>query len=296
MPKAASASSGLRIIAPRRNLTAHLAEIWDFRELLAGLIKKELKVRYNHSTIGFVWSMAHPLFLLGVYTFVFSVLGSGFPGFSVWLLCGLIYWTLVSTTLTTSVQSITSNYRLVTKVRFPRAVLPLGALGSALLHFLLQFGTFMIIVVVLRHPVDFRFVWLLPIALLVTGVLLASMALFLSVMNVWARDTKHLLDLAMIALFWLNPIIYEYHRASGWFVNRGLPAWMPLLNPFTSVITTFQRAIFGSSTVGERRLLPDVGPMWYLRNLSIVGVISVVLLIVGLWMFDRSEGNFAEAL
>jgi ABC-2 type transport system permease protein len=292
-------ASELRVISSRRSIPVHLGEIWQYRELLVGLIRKELKVRYKNSVLGFAWSMIQPVFLLVVYSIVFGILGAGFKSFAIWLLCGLIVWTLVSTTLSTATQSVTGNQHLVSKVPFPRAVLPLATLGSALVHFVLQFGTFLVILGITRHHVDWSYVWLLPIAIIVTTVLLAGMALVLAATNVYARDTQHLLDLALIGMFWLNPILYEYMRAASWFSHRGWPSWMPLLNPFTGIIIVFQRAIYGVASVGTnpvRPLLPDASVWWYLRNLGIIGAFGVVIFLLGLRMFDRAEGNFAEVL
>lgn len=277
-------------------MRVHVAEIWEYRELLDGLIRKELKVRYKNSVLGFVWSMVQPVFLLGVYTLVFSILGAGFDDFPIWLLCGLIPWTLVSTTLSTATTSVVANQGLVSKVPFPRAVLPLATLGSALVHFVLQMCAFGIVLVIVWHPVDWSYIWLLPIALLVTAMLLAGMSLVLATLNVYARDTQHLLELALVAMFWANPIVYQYERAAVWFKGQGLPGWLPLLNPFTSVITTFQRTIYGTARAGEMQLLPDVTQWWYLRNLTLVGVLAVCLMLLGLFIFDRAEGNFAEVL
>ncbi|MEI8237860.1 MAG: ABC transporter permease [Actinomycetota bacterium] len=286
----------LRVISTRRSLRVHLSEIWQYRELLVGLIRKELKVRYKNSVLGFAWSMIQPAFLLAVYSLVFSILGAGFKSFAIWLLCGLIVWTLISTALATATQSVTANQHLVSKVPFPRAVLPLATLGSALVHFVLQFFTFGMILLITWHAVDVRYLWLLPIAVLVTTVLLAGMALLLAAVNVYARDTQHLLDLALIALFWCQPILYQYARASVWFQSRGWPSGMMLLNPFTSIIITFQRAIYGMSSVDGKALLPEGSPWWYLRNLIVVGAFGVALLVLALRLFDRAEGNFAEAL
>ena len=274
----------------------HIAEIWTYRELLEGLIRKELKVRYKNSVLGFVWSMVQPVFLLAVYTLVFNILGAGFDNFAIWLLCGLIPWTLVSTTLSTSATSVVANQGLVSKVPFPRGVLPLATLGSALVHFVLQMCAFSIVLLIVWHPVDWGYIWLLPIALLVTAMLLTGMSLMLAVFNVYARDTQHLLELALVAMFWANPIIYQYERAAVWFRREGVPGWVPLLNPFTTIITTFQRAIYGTARIGSTQLLPDVSQWWYLRNLALVGVASIGLMLLGLFIFDRAEGNFAEVL
>jgi ABC-2 type transport system permease protein len=289
-------SAELRIISARRSIPNHLREIWAFRELLGSLIRKELKVRYKNSALGFVWSMIQPVFLLVIYGVAFSILGQGFRDFQVWLMSGLVVWTLVNTTLVTSVQAITINATLVGKVNFPRAVLPLATLGSALVHFCLQFVTFLVILVAFRHKVDLSYVWLLPFALVALALFLASAGLILSIVNVHARDTQHLLDLALIALFWAIPIIYEYMRVSRWLKAHSLPTWLPLLNPITSIIITFQRALYGRAAIGGRQLLPDQSCWWYLRNIGVVGIFSLGLLALALRIFDRSEGNLAEML
>lgn len=296
MSATAGSPSELRVIAARRSNRQQLREIWQYRELLSGLVGKELKVRYKNSVLGFLWSMAQPVFLLCVYTVAFSILGAGFEKFSIWLISGLVAWTLVNTAMATSVQSITTNQHLVSKVSFPRAVLPWSTLGGALVHFFLQMLALSIVLLVLRHPVDWGYVWILPIATAVLALFLASIALMLATVNVYARDTQHLLDLALIAGFWASPILYEYQRASNWFSSHGWPSWTPMLNPFTPVLIVFQRAIYGAASVGDRQLLPDADQWWYLRNLGIVAIVSVVLLAIGLRMFDKAEGNFAEIL
>jgi ABC-type polysaccharide/polyol phosphate export permease len=144
-------------MSARRTIPAHLAELVRYRELIGMLVRKELKVRYQHSILGFTWSMIQPLFLLVVYSLVFAILGAGFAEFAIWVLCGLLVWTLVSTSLVSATQSITGNASLVGKVRFPRAVLPLSSVGAALVHFCLQSGAFAVILVVTRHPVAWSY-------------------------------------------------------------------------------------------------------------------------------------------
>lgn len=292
----AATPADLRVIAARRSNRVHLRDIWSYRELLGSLVGKELKVRYKNSILGFFWSMAQPVFLLAVYSLVFAILGAGFRDFAIWVLSGLVVWTLVSTTLTTSVVSITTNQQLVSKVAFPRAVMPLATVGGALVHFVLQSTALSVVLLVVWHPVDWAYVWMLPLALVVLSLFLAGLALFLSTINVYARDTQHLLDLALIAMFWASPILYEYHRVAEWFTKHGWPSWTPLLNPFTSVITVFQRAVYGTDHVGDRPLLLDVNQWWYLRNLGVLALVSLALFALALRTFDRAEGNFAEIL
>ena len=141
----------LRLMSARRSVAGHAREIVRFRELVGMLVRKELTVRYQSSVLGFVWSMIQPLFLLVVYSLVFAILGAGFARFAIWVLCGLLVWTMISTSLIAATQSITANASLVGKVKFPRAVLPLSSVGAALVHFCLQAIAFAVVLLVTWH-------------------------------------------------------------------------------------------------------------------------------------------------
>jgi len=280
----------------RRSVLGHAYEIWSFRELLGTLTRKELTVRYKHSTLGFLWSMIQPLFLLVVYTAVFAILGAGFPRFAIWVLCGLLLWTFASTAMLTGTTSITANAALVGKVRFPRAVLPLASVGGALTHFMLQSVAFAGVLLVTQHRVDPEYIWLLPIALFVAVLVVSGLVLLLAPLNVIARDTMHLLELLVMGWFWMTPILYQYERAAPFLERHGIPSWVLLVNPFTPVVITFQRAIYGKSEVDGILLLPDEGPFWYLGTLCITGAVALIILAVALRVFDRADANLAEAL
>jgi ABC-2 type transport system permease protein len=295
----------MTVVGRKRRLGTHLREIWAFRELLAGLIRKELKVRYKNSVLGFVWSMIQPVFLLIVYNIVFSILGEAFDRFPIWLLCGLVIWTFIATSFTTSVQSITSNAYLVSKVRFPRAILPLSTVGAAAVHLALQMGAFAIVLVAAQHPVDWAYMWLLVPAIVTAIIFCAAAAVFLSALNVKARDTQHLLEILLLGWFWLTPMLYTWQRSASWLEEKGLTTAIILINPATSIVTTFQRAIYGVDTVvvpdgsgGKvaQQVLPNAEQLWYLRNLGIVALASAVLFGLALNYFDKAEANFAEDL
>lgn len=294
--RSSSGGPELRLMSARRSVGAHLREIAGFRELVVMLTRKELTVRYQHSVLGFTWSMIQPLFLLIVYSVVFAILGAGFERFAIWVLCGLLVWTLVSTSLLSATQSITSNASLVGKVKFPRSVLPLASVGAALVHFCLQTVAFAGVLVVTWQPVDWSYVWLLPFALLTTVIVCAAMAMLLAPLNVYARDTTHLLELLVLGWFWVTPILYQYERAAGWFSRHGLGEWVLLANPVTPVVITFQRAIYGTSTVDATPLLPTGGPFWYLGILAITASVWLVILAIALRAFDRADVHLAETL
>lgn len=283
-------------MSARRSVMTHAREIARYRELIAILTRKELTVRYQHSVLGFTWSMIQPLFLLVVYSVVFGILGAGFSRFAIWVLCGLLVWTLISTSLITATQSITANASLVGKVRFPRAVLPLSSVSAACVHFGLQTLAFAAVLLVTRHAVDWAYVWLLPVALLTALVVCAALALVLAPLNVYARDTMHLLELLVLGWFWVTPILYQYDRAAGWFERHGLGEWALLANPATPVVITFQRAIYGTDHADDLPLLPSHGPGWYLAVLGLTLAVWTVVLAAALWWFDRADVRLAETL
>lgn len=283
-------------MAVRRSIPGHIREIFQFRELLGSLTRKELTVRYKHSTLGFAWSMIQPVFLLCIYTVVFAILGAGFPRFAIWVLCGLLIWTFAATGMLSATTSITGNASLVGKVKFPRAILPLASVGSALMHFVLQSVAFAVVLVVTQHRLDWAYVWLLPIALLVAVLVVSGLAVLLAPLNVVARDTMHLLELVVMGWFWLTPILYQYDLAATFLDRHDIPDEVMFLNPFTSIVITFQRAIYGTSEIDGLALVPDQSPLWYLGILLITGVVATMILALALKAFDRADVNLAEAL
>lgn len=290
----------LRPMAARRSIAAHVRELLSYRELLVMLTRKELTVRYKHSVLGFAWSMVQPLFLLLVYSVVFAILGAGFADFGIWVLCGLLVWTFVSTSLLMATQSITTNAPLVGKVRFPRAVLPLASVGGALVHFCLQAVAFAVVLLVTGHPVDWAYMWLLPVALATCVIVCSALSMLLAPLNVYARDTMHLLDLVVLGWFWVTPILYQFERAAGWFDRHGIGEWVLMVNPATPIVITFQRAIYGSAEADgqpvDMPLLPDEGPLWYLGMLAVTAVAWTAVFALALRLFDRADVNLAEAL
>src|ERR1700710_1076942 len=142
-----------RVNAPRsffRGFGATLGEVWQYRELLGNLIRKELKVKYKDSALGFVWSLLLPLVQLGVYWLVIGkFLGAGaIPVYGVYIFCGLAVWTLFSEILSTATTSIVFNAGLVKKVYFPRELFPLAATGAAVVNFVFQLLILLVAVVI----------------------------------------------------------------------------------------------------------------------------------------------------
>jgi ABC-2 type transport system permease protein len=267
-------------------------------ELLAELVRKDLKVKYKNSALGFVWSLANPLLYLAVFTLVFTVLFTGVDNFPVLFMAGFLVWTFFNTSTLTATGAVVGNANLIRKVRFPRIVLPLSSVGFAGVHFLLQLAVlFTVLAVFYRDAFGPQLVLLLP-ALAVAVTFTVAMALLASALNVRYRDVEHLLEVALLAWFWATPIVYQATLVRDRVAEYGLP-WLFRLymaNPITAVVVAMQRAIYNHPVVGGRQVLPADGYAFYLRWLGVAAVVSLVLLGVGLWTFRRLQADFAEEL
>jgi ABC-2 type transport system permease protein len=279
-----------RTITPRGHLGTRVRDIFRYRELLVNLVRKDLKVRYKSSVLGFLWSLLNPAMLLLVYYFVFSVLlGSGIPRFPIYLLSGLLVWNLFNVGLLSATNSVVGNAGIVNKVWFPREVLPLSAIGAALVHFFLQSIVMVLALLAFRHPVEWRFLPLLPIALVALLLFCAALSLFTAAANVYLRDMQHFVEIALLPWFFCSPIVYSYDLIAA---KLGRFSWLYLLNPVTPVVLVFQRAIYGSYS----NVVHTFPYWWYARNVAIVLVASLVLVALSLGVFRRLEGNFTEEL
>jgi ABC-2 type transport system permease protein len=300
-PVTTSSSRSTTVAASGSSVVQHIKTLFAYRELLSNLIRKELKVRYKNSALGFVWSLLNPALYLAVFTIVFQVvLGNGVPYFAIYLLSGLLAWNFFSASLAGATSSITGGASLVNKVYFPREILPLASVGANCVHFVLQ--ALVLLAAIALSPISFdvAWFWLVVPTLMVLVVLTAALSILLSAVNVYARDTQHLLELLLLAWFWMTPIVYPWGLPAVKLAKAGYPSWLILLNPMVSVALSLQRALYGVTHyvdgTGRVALLPEEGQWWYLRNLGITGIGAVLLLVFALRVFDRLEANFAEEL
>lgn len=268
-------------------------------ELLAQLVRKDLKVKYQDSTLGFLWSLANPLLLFAVYAFVFQVVfKSGIPNFGVYLMSGLLIWTAFQGSVQGAAGSVTGNAGLVRKVPFPLPVLPLAAVGFAGVHYVLQIAVLFIVMIAIGFPFLGLSLFLLVPAIGVAIVFATALGMIVAALNVRYRDTAHLVEVTMIAWFWVNPIVYGSglirDRLHEWF-------WLYMLNPMAPVVGACQRAIYRKAyyadAAGQRHLLlEDPGIVFYLEWLGVALAVSLVLLAFGRRLFSRLSGDFAEEL
>ena len=280
---------------PRMKLRERVRELFAHREVLVNLTRKELKVKYKSSVLGILWSMLNPLLYLVVFYLVFTkFLLSEIPDFWAYLLSGLLAWTLFSTALAGATGSVVGNASLVTKVSFPREILPLSAIGSSLVNFFFQFVVLIAVFVVFGYRFAGPAVLLLPLALTVLLVFTVAMGFATSALNTRYRDTGHLVELALLAWFWLTPVIYP----ASLVLQYGQKAFrLYQLNPLVTITLGFQRALYGPRLLPDGRgVLPDPGIAWYVVRLGLIGLGSLVLLYLSWRLFYRRSGDFAEEL
>jgi ABC-2 type transport system permease protein len=281
---------------------ARVRELWGYREVLWNLVRKELKVKYTASVLGTVWSLLNPLVFLAVFTFVVKMLGNDIPNFGVLLLSGLLAWNLFSVSLTAGAQSVISNANLVKKVAFPREILPLSAVGSALVDFVLQSAVLFVFLIVSGYGFHLDTIGLYPLAFACLLVFTTAVSLWVSALNVRYRDIQHLLGLGLLVWFWLTPIVYPGYQVQQKLTDvhvAGINLWYAyLLNPMASIVFGFQRALYGvvQPDPAADPILPVVSVGWLAAALSICLVVSIVLLYFMWRTFFALSGDFAEEL
>jgi ABC-2 type transport system permease protein len=273
-------------------------------ELLTELVRKDLKVKYKNSALGFIWSLANPLLYLAVFSLVFGFfLKNNVPWFAVLFMSGFLLWSFFNSATLDATGAVVGNANLVRKVRFPRVVLPLASVGFAGVHLVLQLLVFFVFLVPVYPDAFGPQLWLLVPALAVAVVFTVAMSLLASSLNVRYRDVQHLLEIALLAWFWVTPIVYPVTLVRNELAEAGL-LWMfkfYMLNPMTAVVVAAQRAVYVHPVVTGNnhelvQVLPDGGYGFYLQWLGVAGAISLVLLVIGRWTFRRLQADFAEEL
>ncbi|HZD64970.1 MAG TPA: ABC transporter permease [Acidimicrobiales bacterium] len=305
----------VRVVSAKISVTERLRLLWAYRNLFVGLVRKELKVRYKNSFLGFLWSLLNPALVLLIYFFVFQlVLGSGIPDFAIFLMAGLLAYNLFNYATMNATNTMVANSGIVKKVAFPREILALATVGAGVVFFFLQALVLVIALLAFRYQPAWSYLWLVAPALLALVLLVAALAVFLAAVNVYLRDTQHLVEIIVgTAWFWATPIVYSYEQIVGHFSQHGIPSWLPLLNPLADIVLAFQRGIYGKVNGGNAaraahslkpgaafqagtKILPAFGQWWYLWHVLIVAGLGIGLLVAALAVFGRLEGNFAEEL
>ncbi len=256
-----------------------LADLLAFRQLIAVLVVRELKVRYKRSLFGMLWTMLNPLLLMIVYTVVFTaIMPSPQPDFSIWLLAGLLPWIFVSTALMQGMTSVLSNQDLIRKVRLPQAVFPLSVVGSNLVNFLLSLLPLLLVMLVIGHPLR-PALFFLPVAALLLTLFASGITLMFASATVFFRDVRHLTEVLLQLLFYLSPVLYDVTQVTGGSKSAW---WKPLflaelqLNPVTYLLPLVRDPVYSGA-------LPPLG------TVGVATGCALGALTLGFALFTRLE-------
>jgi ABC-2 type transport system permease protein len=259
------------------------------RGLLAELVRRDLSARYRGSRLGILWSLFNPLVYMVVYSIVFSqfmrfpVKGAPYP---VFLLSGLLAWNFFSQALVAAVNSILSNASVIKKVAFPWVLLTLSSVLAAFINYLISLLLLVPVVLIFKVQLGASLL-LLPLIVLVTFALALGLGLLVAAGNVYFRDIEYLLNIVLQVGFFLTPIIYSLDTITS-KAGQGLKGEVFFsvlrLNPMAWIAVSFQDVIAFNR-------LPQ---HWH--GLLYSAAISLVMLVIGIVVFNRLQGKFAEEL
>ena len=260
------------------------ADLYRYRELFANLFRRDLQTRYKGSALGVVWSLVNPLAQMGIYVLVFSVLlkTAGFAHFPLYLVAGLTVWIFFSTSLTAAARSLVASGPLVTKVRFPRQLVPFSVVATQLVTYAAMLVVLIVVDLAVIPKTRHTFLLSIPISLLVIA-LVAGVSLAVACANVVFRDVEHLVGVILLPWFFLTPIIYRLDGLPGGLDHHWVVQILRWGNPLTPSIEALRAPLFYGHV-----------PRW--TDVLYLVVAAVVALAAGAWVFNRVDDRIAVEL
>ena len=268
-------------IKPSTGLTAlNLRDLWVYRELVFFMIWRDIKVRYKQTMLGATWAIIQPVMTMLVFNFIFGSVAKvptdGIP-YPIFSYTALLPWGLFVAALNQASRSLTSNNNMITKVYFPRLVLPIASVLAGLVDFAIAFVILIGLMFYYKVTPAWNVVWALPFFMLLAIVTALGVALWLSAINVKYRDVNYALP--FLTQFWLfiTPVAYSANVIS--------EKWQLVysLNPMAGVVNGFRWALLGAGNG------PDLA-LW------VSAIISLVILVTGLFYFRNMERTFADTI
>jgi lipopolysaccharide transport system permease protein len=269
----------LVVIQPSRSLRLlSLKDLWAYRELLFFLTWRDVKVRYKQTALGAAWAILQPLFMMVIFTIFFGRLAgvdsAGIP-YPLFALAGLVPWTFFSNAITTSGNSLVGSANLITKVYFPRLIVPAAAMLAGLVDFALAFLLFVVMMVYYRVTPTVQ-VLFLPVLIVMTALFALGVGTWMAALNVKYRDVRFALPfLIQLWLFVSSVILPSSALAPRW-------RWLLMLNPMSGIIEGYRSSLFG---------LPFDWPA-----IGTAAIITVLVLIYSIYSFARVERGFADII
>ncbi len=268
------------IIKPKKTFSwRDFKELWNYKELLYFFTWRDFKVRYKQTAIGILWAVFQPFMTMVVFSLFFGTLlnvpSDGIP-YPIFVYTGLLFWQFFSGALSETSNVLISNQSIITKVYFPRLILPISAVANKFVDFAISFLILvgmMIYYGYTPHPMG---ILVLPILLAITFMASVGGGLFLAAVNVKYRDVRYVLPFFIQILLFLTPVIYPASIA-------GKYSWVLAFNPMMGVIQTARAAFLGTAPIN-----------WILLSISFAA--CAVLLAIGVVYFKKVERYFADII
>lgn len=255
-----------------------IKELYAYREMIAGLVRKDLRGRYKGSVLGFLWTFLNPLMQLLVYTFAFQiVLKNPVERYYMHLFSALVPWIFFSSALTAGSKIITGNSNMIKKIYFPREVLPIAYSASSLINMFLSFIVIIAVIIITGSEINILPLCFIPAVSLAEYMLVLGTALITSSVNVYFRDFEHIAGVLNTALMYVSPVVYGID----YIPENMLDIYM--LVPMTPIIISF-RDIFYYARCPEY------------KTLALAFFESTAVFIIGLLIFERLKKRFAEEI
>jgi homopolymeric O-antigen transport system permease protein len=266
------------IEAGRRRIPLDLGELWAHRDLLYFLAWRDIKLRYKQTVLGAAWAVLQPFLTMVVFTVLFGRLArmpsDGLP-YPIFVYAGLLPWTFFNTAVTNSSNSLVGNSALITKVYFPRLVIPGAAVAAGLLDFAIS-GVMLAAMMVYYHVGATWNLLMIPPLVVLTALVALTVGLWMSALNVKYRDVRYALPFTLQILLYLTPVIYPVK-----FIPEQY-RWALSLNPLTGVVEGFRSALFAHPFGWER--------------LAIATAMTLLMLLYAVYSFRQMEREFADVI
>jgi len=268
------------VISPRKTFSLKdIKEIWQYRELLYFFVWRDLKVRYKQTFVGVAWAVFQPFLTMVVFSIFFGGLAKmpsdGVP-YPIFVYVGLLFWQFFSTALSDTSMALISNQSIITKVYFPRLILPISSVMTKFVDFLIATLILIGLMFYYGYMPHISGLLILPLLLLITFMASVGLGLFLASINVKYRDVRYALPFFIQIMLFLTPVIYPAGIA-------GKYSFLLAINPMMGVIQSARAALLGTAPIN-----------WMLINISLVG--TLVLMILGIYIFKKTERYFADII
>lgn len=268
------------IIRPKKSLNLQdFKEIWQYRELLYFFSWRDLKVRYKQTAIGVAWAIFQPFITMVVFSIFFGGLAkmpSDNIPYPIFVYTGLLFWQFFSGSLSETASSLIGNQAIITKVYFPRLILPLSAVITKFIDFAIAAVILIGLMIYYGYTPNLIGILIIPLLLIITFMAAIGGGLFLSALNVKYRDVRYALPFFIQILLFVTPVIYPASIA-------GKYSWILALNPMTGVIQSVRAALLSATPIN-----------WFLIFLSFLA--SLIVLIIGILFFKKVERYFADVI